>query len=359
MMKCLHSLVIAIAGCAAAASANAPRSLLDHLLGPPAPTSSLPHPAVARIVVEERDGIAYGSGSLIDVREQYGLVITNWHVIRDAAGRIEVRFPNGFKSEARAIKRDDQWDLAALVIWKPPVAPVKMTTVAPKPGDALTICGYGSGEYRAIAGVCTQYFSPKVGMPLEWVELDVQARQGDSGGPIFNDRGELAGVLFGAGQGTTLGSFGPRVHEFLATLAPNIGGQDTGGRAAVATAIAQLGAPQLPSANSQRTPPDPFQALAPQAQLVTEHGPAELQPRRADSVGNAFPVGEFAGWNRAQSCRLNDRRFTQRRFLVRRFPHAPSAIGHQRADRPSDPAGRLVVCAVISSGATVRLVRQW
>jgi hypothetical protein len=55
------------------------------------------------------------------------------------------------------------------------------------------------------------------------VELDVEARQGDSGGPIFNQRGQLAGVLFGAGQGTTLGSFGGRVQSFLATLAPDIG----------------------------------------------------------------------------------------------------------------------------------------
>lgn len=298
MMKFLQSLALAIASCAAVASANAPLSLLDRFLGPPAPTSSTPHPAVARIVVEERDGIAYGSGSLIDVRQQYGLVITNWHVIRDAAGPIEVRFPGGFKSEARAIKRDDEWDLAALVIWKPPVAPVKMTTVAPKPGDALTICGYGSGEYRAIAGVCTQYYSPKVGMPLEWVELDVQARQGDSGGPIFNDRGELAGVLFGAGQGTTLGSFGPRVHEFLATLAPNIGDAESTG-SSIGTAIAQLGTPTLPSSESETTPRDPFQQIAPPSQLVTEHGPAELKPRRADSVGNPFPVGQFADWNQA------------------------------------------------------------
>ena len=55
------------------------------------------------------------------------------------------------------------------------------------------------------------------------VELDVEARQGDSGGPIFNQRGELAGVLFGAGQGTTIGSFAPRVESFLASLAPDIG----------------------------------------------------------------------------------------------------------------------------------------
>jgi hypothetical protein len=56
------------------------------------------------------------------------------------------------------------------------------------------------------------------------VELDVEARQGDSGGPIFNQQGELAGVLFGAGEGTTIGSFAPRVESFLASLAPDIGG---------------------------------------------------------------------------------------------------------------------------------------
>jgi hypothetical protein len=55
------------------------------------------------------------------------------------------------------------------------------------------------------------------------VELDVEARLGDSGGPILNDREELAGVLFGAGRGFTLGSFGGRVETFLATLAPDIG----------------------------------------------------------------------------------------------------------------------------------------
>lgn len=75
-----------------------------------------PHPAVARIIVQEAGGTAYGSGSLVDAREQYGLVVTNWHVVRDATGTIEVVFPSGFRSEARALKLDHTWDLAALVV---------------------------------------------------------------------------------------------------------------------------------------------------------------------------------------------------------------------------------------------------
>ena len=185
--------------------------------------SNSPHPAVARIKVPEEGATSYGSGTLIDVRDQFGLVITNWHVVRDANGAVEVTFPGGFTSKARAIKVDPDWDLAALVIWRPPVEPVKIAAAPPKPGDQLTICGYGPGIYRAATGRCTQYYSPKVTLPQQMVELDVEARQGDSGGPIFNGEGRLAGVLFGAGQGTTLGSFGGRVDHFLATLAPDIG----------------------------------------------------------------------------------------------------------------------------------------
>ena len=182
-----------------------------------------PHPAVARIIVPEDGATAYGSGTLVDVRDQYGLVVTNWHVVRDSQGVVEVVFPDGFRSHARPLKVDSDWDLAALVIWRPPIEPVKLADQPPRPGDLLTIHGYGRGQYRIATGRCTPYYAPHANFPQEMVELDVEARQGDSGGPIFNQRGELAGVLFGAGQGTTLGSFAPRVSNFLATLAPDIG----------------------------------------------------------------------------------------------------------------------------------------
>ncbi|MCA9261939.1 MAG: trypsin-like serine protease, partial [Planctomycetales bacterium] len=120
-------------------------------------------------------------------------------------------------------------------------APASIARAAPQPGDRLTICGYGSGTYRAASGRCTQYYAPGPQLPEHVVELDVQARQGDSGGPIFNDRGELAGVLFGASSGTTLGSFGGRVTTFLASLAPDIGGGDALQRAAPRAALAASG----------------------------------------------------------------------------------------------------------------------
>lgn len=241
--------------------------------------SDKPHPAVARIIAPERGATAYGSGTLVDVRDQYGLVVTNWHVVRDATGVVEVAFPNGFRSHARPLKVDADWDLAALVVWRPPIEPVKLAAQPPRPGDPLTIHGYGQGQYRIATGRCTSYYAPRRDYPLELVELNVEARQGDSGGPIFNQRGELAGVLFGAGQGTTLGSFGPRVGTFLATLAPDIGQARDQAQVAVAdrpapnvrpanegVAIAsRAGWPSLPWAPTNKAKP-----AAPAPGLVTE-----------------------------------------------------------------------------------------
>lgn len=233
--------------------------------------AAAPHPAVCRVAVQERDGQAFGSGTLIDARDGYGLVVTNWHVVRDATGKIEVRFPSGFKSEARPLKLDETWDLAALVVWRPPTEPAPLSPRPPQPGDRLTICGYGGGDYLAQTGRCTDYYSPEVGQPQELVELNVEARQGDSGGPIFNSRGELAGVLFGAAQGSTLGSFGGRVQTFLATLAPDIGKQQQ----MLAQSSAGQAVPDASRFGRSATPPklttippgavDPFQVAERQA----------------------------------------------------------------------------------------------
>ncbi|QDU87737.1 Serine protease [Pirellulimonas nuda] len=236
--------------------------------------AAAPHPAVARISVVETGGQAFGSGTLIDVRDRYALVVTNWHVVEGAVGKIEVTFPSGFKSEALALKLDETWDLAALVIWRPPTEPVAIAKRPPQSGERLTICGYGQGEYRAISGQCRSYYSPRTGYPQEIVELDVEARQGDSGGPIFNQRGELAGVLFGAGQGTTLGSFGPRVERFLATLSPGAARGEGRPQLVKQAAPAAAAAAEEPAVAAEQGPT----------------GPADLEPAGAVAAAGAFPA---------------------------------------------------------------------
>jgi len=176
------------------------------------------HPAVVRVMAADRDGFSLGSGTLVAVSDHHGLVVTNWHVVRDAAGPIVVAFPSGFRSAASVLRTDRDWDLAALAIWRPNVPPVPLANLPPQPGEPLTIAGYGSGQYRMMTGRCTQYVSPGRNQPFEMVELSAPARQGDSGGPIFNGRGELAGVLFGTASGQTSGSYCGRVRMFLTSV---------------------------------------------------------------------------------------------------------------------------------------------
>lgn len=185
------------------------------------PTESMrPHPAVVRVIVPEGGSTSYGSGTLVNVNGEHGLVLTNYHVVADAVSPPTVLFADGFRSLARVVKSDRDWDLAALVIWRPNAEPVPVASEAPLPGDLLSIAGYGQGPYRLASGRCTNYLAPNTRLPREMVELATAARQGDSGGPIFNQQGELAGVLWGEGSGYTTGSYCGRVRQFLGSLLP-------------------------------------------------------------------------------------------------------------------------------------------
>lgn len=184
------------------------------------PSSDQPHPSVVRVAVSEGQTMSLGSGTLVAVRGRHGMVVTNWHVVRDATGPINVIFPDGFRSGATILGTDAEWDLAALAIWRPSATPVPLSRQTPQIDDKLSIAGYGSGKYRMASGRCVQYISPGNDQPFEMLELSTAAREGDSGGPIFNDKGELAGVLFGATRGRTAGSYCGRVAWFLNKVAP-------------------------------------------------------------------------------------------------------------------------------------------
>jgi hypothetical protein len=203
-----------------------PQNLADYLL-----TGQTPHPAVARIIAPEQGSTSLGSGVLIDINRNQGLVLTNWHVVRESRSAVLVQFPDGFQSAGTVVRWDEAWDLAALVIWKPKATPVPLAEAQPAIGDLLTIAGFGRGPYREETGPCTEYLSPGTGYPQELVELRARARQGDSGGPIFNASGELAGVLFGESDGRTIGSCSTRVRAFLKTV---------GSRGFVPTPIAEF-----------------------------------------------------------------------------------------------------------------------
>jgi len=253
------------------------------------------HPAVVRVIAPEHGGTSLGSGALVEVTKTHGLVVTNWHVVRDAAGPVAVVFPDGFRSAATVMKTDRDWDLAALAVWRPSVRPITLATEAPQPGEVLAIAGYGRGRYRAAAGRCTQYVSPGNNLPFEMVELSTTARNGDSGGPILNSRGELAGVLFGAAFGRTTGSYCGRVRWFLEeplAMLHQMPSPTT--MPSQPTMIAQRGGPEPQSELRQQYEPPPQFERQPVAASIAARTTHPRMSQNPVARGESMPAREIA-----------------------------------------------------------------
>jgi hypothetical protein len=192
---------------------------------PTAPKESLgvaaaapgPRPAVCRIECGAGPAKDCGSGVLVEARDGRSKVLTAWHVVRGDRNAITLRWPDGTSGPARVVAWDSAWDLAVLSAAAPSAAPVPIAARPPAVGDRLTLAGYGPVPftYREASGEVTQFVGPMGRYPMHMVEIRAAARQGDSGGPIFNDRGELVAVLFGEARGLTAGSHVTEIRRML------------------------------------------------------------------------------------------------------------------------------------------------
>lgn len=176
-----------------------------------------PHPAVVRVVQIAASGSrCYGSGTLVHKDDRQGIVLSCAHLFRDEAGSVAVTFPGGRPLEAELVAIDPAWDLAALRIAAPQANPVTVAVDHPKPGDRLQSCGYGSdGRYWCNQGSTLGYARTATTATYETLELTGRARDGDSGGPVFNERGELAAVLWGTDGRIVGGTYCGRIRKFL------------------------------------------------------------------------------------------------------------------------------------------------
>jgi S1-C subfamily serine protease len=51
---------------------------------------------------------------------------------------------------------------------------------------------------------------------MDHIVISTGARQGDSGGPVFNDAGEVAAILWGSRDGQTYATHAGRIQAWLA-----------------------------------------------------------------------------------------------------------------------------------------------
>ncbi len=149
---------------------------------------------------EEWDFAHSGWGSGIIVGEGY-YVITNEHVINPEGNlvkKIAVRNGLGKVSYAKVLATSKDYDLAILELEKPydkkySIEPKNFDK--PRPGDDVIVMGYpavGEGLYMPMLtqGVISKTFND------EFFITTAAINSGNSGGPIFNLRGNLVGIAF-------------------------------------------------------------------------------------------------------------------------------------------------------------------
>ncbi len=179
----------------------------------------MPNAAVVRVVNITGRVRSYGSGTLVHTDGQGSTILSCAHLFREGKGRIWVGFADGRQYEATLARLDPAWDLSALSIPAVTVAAVPVASEYPRPGEPVWSCGYGpDGRYRCNQGRALGYASTAGTKTHETLRLSGSARDGDSGGPVLNRRGELVAVIWGTDGRTVAGTYCGRIRRFLAGL---------------------------------------------------------------------------------------------------------------------------------------------
>ena len=142
----------------------------------------------------ERKTTAVGSGFVIAPE---GLVVTNHHVI-EGADEIEVVFDDGTRRPATLKGRDRKTDLALLqVSVDKPLPYVKFgDSDAARVGDWIIAIGnpFGLGGTTTSGIISARGRDIRAGPLDDFIQIDAPINRGNSGGPLFNIKGEVIGV---------------------------------------------------------------------------------------------------------------------------------------------------------------------
>jgi uncharacterized protein len=159
---------------------------------PPPQPSSIPQPPKSKNVA-----IATGTGFLFGSQDY---IITNYHVVKGTS-EVTVKFLNGESINAEVIATDTQNDVAVLKLIKSPSFQSREMKFGDssrvRMGDKVFTIGYPSinimgfkpkyteGVISAVTGIKD---NPTV------FQTTVPIQPGNSGGPLFNDKGEVVGL---------------------------------------------------------------------------------------------------------------------------------------------------------------------
>ncbi|WP_336276552.1 Do family serine endopeptidase [Bartonella sp. CB178] len=137
-----------------------------------------------------------GSGFVIDAEK--GLIVTNYHVIVEADD-IEVNFTDGTKLKAELLGKDSKTDLALLQVkaGEKKLAAVRFgDSEKVRIGDWVMAIGnpYGFGGSVTVGIISARNRDLNAGPYDNFIQTDAAINRGNSGGPLFDRKGEVIGI---------------------------------------------------------------------------------------------------------------------------------------------------------------------
>ncbi len=139
--------------------------------------------------------IIMGEGSGFFISSD-GYIVTNYHVVQDSKS-VTVTMDNGKVLDAKVIGTDPKTDLALLKVHQQGDYPyVTLAKQTPKIGDWVVAIGnpYGLGGTVTAGIVSAEGRDIGDGPYDRFLQIDAPINKGNSGGPAFNEQGEVVGV---------------------------------------------------------------------------------------------------------------------------------------------------------------------
>lgn len=142
------------------------------------------------------DSYSWGSGIIVSAD---GYILTNTHVI-DEGTRATVQLYDGSTYDAKLVGADSQSDVAILKIEKAGLQPAVFASSKDiRVGDAVCAIGnplspdYSLTMTSGIISATSREVSYN-GAVMNLLQTDTSINEGNSGGPLFNDRGQVIGI---------------------------------------------------------------------------------------------------------------------------------------------------------------------
>jgi serine protease Do/serine protease DegQ len=162
-------------------------------------------PSIERV----QETASLGSGVIVDAEN--GLILTNFHVIKDAY-EINVTLTDGRELRAEIIGRDPDTDVAVIQVAGENLTQVPMAdSSALRVGDFVVAIGnpFGLGQ-TVTSGIVSALGRSGLGVESieDFIQTDASINLGNSGGALVNLRGELVGIntaIYGAGNTGNIG----------------------------------------------------------------------------------------------------------------------------------------------------------